>query len=49
MPKVPLTFACGLTDRMNALCTGEVQPEGIDLDFLAIRHPRDIFDRMVGN
>ncbi|OCK98493.1 uncharacterized protein K441DRAFT_684961 [Cenococcum geophilum 1.58] len=45
--RLPLTFVCGLTDRMNALYTGEVQPEGIDLDFLAIHHPRDIFDRML--
>jgi 4,5-dihydroxyphthalate decarboxylase len=49
MPKVPLTFACGLTDRTFALSTGEVQPEGLDLNFLAINHPRDVFDRMVGN
>lgn len=41
MPKVPLTFACGLTDRMNVLYTGEVQSEEIDLNFLAIHHPRD--------
>ena len=33
---------------MNALYTGEVKPEGIDLNFLAINHPRDVFDRMVG-
>ncbi|KAF2194027.1 hypothetical protein K469DRAFT_189810 [Zopfia rhizophila CBS 207.26] len=49
MGKIPLTFACGLTDRMNALYTGEVRPEGIDINFLAINHPRDVFDRMVGN
>ena len=33
---------------MTALYTGEVQPEGIDLNFLAINHPRDVFDRMMG-
>lgn len=49
MPKLPLTFACGLTDRMLPLYAGEVQPEGIDLNFLPINHPRDVFDRMVGN
>lgn len=49
MPKVPLIFAYRLTDRTNALYTGEVQPEGIDLNFLAIHHPRDVLDRMVGN
>ena len=46
MPKVPITFACGLYDRMLALYTGEVQADGIDLNFLAIDSPREIFDRM---
>ena len=49
MPKVSLTFACGLYDRMLALYTGEVEPEGIDLNFLAIDDPRQIFDRMGKN
>jgi 4,5-dihydroxyphthalate decarboxylase len=46
MANIPMTFACGLYDRMLALYTGEVRPEGIDLDFLAIDDPREIFDRM---
>ncbi len=46
--KLPLTFACGLYDRMLRLYTGEVVPEGIDLKFLANDEPRDIFDRMGG-
>src|SRR5258708_5015843 len=46
--KLPLTFACGLYDRMLRLYTGEVQPAGIDLKFLANDEPRDIFDRMGG-
>jgi 4,5-dihydroxyphthalate decarboxylase len=46
MSKVPLTFACGLYDRMLALHTGEVQVEGVDLNFLADDNPRNIFDRM---
>jgi len=46
MPKVPITFACGLYDRMQALYTGEVQADGIELNFLAIDSPRQIFDRM---
>ena len=46
MSKVPITFACGLYDRMLALYTGEVQADGIDLNFLAIDSPRQIFDRM---
>ena len=44
-----MTFACGLYDRMLALYTGEVQAEGIDLAFLAIDDPRQIFDRMGKN
>src|SRR5258708_31778005 len=49
MPKVAVTFACGLYDRMSALYTGEVKPEGIDLNFLVIDEPRQIFDRMGQN
>jgi 4,5-dihydroxyphthalate decarboxylase len=48
MPKVPLTFACGLYDRMLALYTGEVQVEGADLNFIVEDNPRSIFDRMAG-
>jgi 4,5-dihydroxyphthalate decarboxylase len=46
--RLPLTFACGLYDRMLRLYTGEVAPAGIDLEFLANDEPRDIFDRMGG-
>lgn len=46
MPGLPLTFACGLYDRMQPLYTGEVRPQGIDLNFLAIDSPREIFDRL---
>jgi 4,5-dihydroxyphthalate decarboxylase len=46
MSKVPLTFACGLYDRMLALYTGEVNVEGVDLNFLVDDNPRNIFDRM---
>src|SRR5438105_4294912 len=48
MAKLPLTFACALYDRMQPLHTGEVRPEGIDLNFIAIDQPRPIFDRMSG-
>jgi 4,5-dihydroxyphthalate decarboxylase len=41
-----LTFACGLYDRMLALYTGEVKPDGIDLQFRAVDNPREVFDRM---
>src|SRR5882724_4068297 len=33
---------------MEALYTGEVQTEGIDLNFIPIDQPRPIFDRMSG-
>ncbi|MFL6975526.1 MAG: ABC transporter substrate-binding protein [Xanthobacteraceae bacterium] len=48
MAKLPLSFACALYDRMQPLYTGEVTPEGIDLNFIAIDQPRPIFDRMSG-
>jgi 4,5-dihydroxyphthalate decarboxylase len=43
---LPITFACGLYDRMLALQTGEIKPDGIDLNFLVMDNPREIFDRM---
>jgi 4,5-dihydroxyphthalate decarboxylase len=46
MTALPITFACGLYDRMLALQTGEIKPEGIDLNFLVMDDPREIFDRM---
>lgn len=49
MAPLHLTFASGLYDRMVPLATGEVRPKGIDLNFLDITHPRDVFDRMVGH
>ncbi|KFZ23583.1 hypothetical protein V502_01947 [Pseudogymnoascus sp. VKM F-4520 (FW-2644)] len=44
MAEVPLSFACGLYDRVNALYTGEVKATGIDLDFVVVNHPRILFD-----
>jgi 4,5-dihydroxyphthalate decarboxylase len=49
MPSLPITFACGLYDRMLALQTGEIKPDGIDLNFLIMDNPRQIFDRMSNN
>jgi 4,5-dihydroxyphthalate decarboxylase len=46
MTELPMTFACGLYDRMTALYTGEVRPVGIDLNFIAVNDPRALFDRM---
>ena len=43
-----LTFACGFYDRTEALRTGDVKVKDIDLDFIAVEQPRDLFDRMGG-
>ena len=48
MPKTKLTFASGLYDRMQPLYTGEVIPEGFELDFRVVEWSREIFDRMAG-
>jgi 4,5-dihydroxyphthalate decarboxylase len=48
MSRLRLTFACGAYDRMHALLTGEVQPEGIDLNYIVMDESRQIFDRMSG-
>jgi 4,5-dihydroxyphthalate decarboxylase len=48
MAKLTLNFACSLYDRMQPLYTGEIKPEGIDLNFIPIELPRPIFDRMSG-
>lgn len=48
MSLLPLTFACGPYDRMEALRHGLIGVEGIDLNYLEIQSPREIFDRMVG-
>ena len=48
MPALPINFACSLYDRMLALYTGDVKPDGIDLNFVVLDNPREIFDRMTG-
>ena len=48
MADVPITLACGLYDRMQALYTGEVKPEGIDLNFRIEDFPRKLFDHAMG-
>jgi 4,5-dihydroxyphthalate decarboxylase len=45
---VNLSFACGLYDRVLALYTGEVRPAGVDLNFIVLNSPREVFDRMGG-
>lgn len=40
-------MACGPYDRMEALALGDIQAEGIDLRYIAIQSPPEIFARMV--
>jgi 4,5-dihydroxyphthalate decarboxylase len=47
MSNLELSFACGPYDRMEALRTGEVRPEGIDLAMMPIKGPRELFDRVM--
>jgi 4,5-dihydroxyphthalate decarboxylase len=42
-----LSLACGPYDRTEALRTGVVRPEGIDLVYVPIQSPPEIFSRMV--
>ena len=48
MARLSLTFASCKYDRMEALRTGDVQADGIDLDMRVFSAGREIFDRMVG-
>ena len=45
--KPKLTLACGPYDRMEPLRKGEVVPEGIDLEVISIKSPRELFDRVM--
>jgi 4,5-dihydroxyphthalate decarboxylase len=47
MADLPLTFGCGLYDRMVPLFAGEVKPSGIDLTFVPGDNPRDVFEGML--
>jgi 4,5-dihydroxyphthalate decarboxylase len=49
MGSLSLTLACGPYDRTEALRTGAVQPEGIDLKYISIQSPPEIFVRMIRN
>jgi 4,5-dihydroxyphthalate decarboxylase len=48
MPRLSLTFASCKYDRMEALRSGEVEVEGVDLNMIVLPSGRQIFDRMVG-
>jgi len=43
--KLNLTLACGLYDRTMALQTGSVSPEGINLNYLIMNNPGELFKR----
>lgn len=47
MSRLRLSLACGPYDRTEALRTGVVRPEGIDLAYVPIQSPPEIFARMV--
>lgn len=47
MSLLRLTLACGPYDRTDALRTGLVRPEGIDLVYVLIQSPPEIFARML--
>lgn len=49
MSLLRLTLACGPYDRTEALRTGMVRAEGIDLVYVPIQSPPEIFARMVTN
>jgi 4,5-dihydroxyphthalate decarboxylase len=48
MPRLKLTYASCKYDRIEALRSGEVEPEGIELNVMVFPSGRQIFDRMVG-
>ncbi|KAH6667421.1 dihydroxyphthalate decarboxylase [Halenospora varia] len=45
MSDLSMAFASGLYDRMQALHSKEVKAAGIELNFVVVNHPRDLFDR----
>lgn len=50
--KLKLAMACGLYDRMLDLYTGDVRPDGIELNFIRMdgsAGAREIFDRMAAS
>jgi 4,5-dihydroxyphthalate decarboxylase len=45
MARLALTLACGAYDRMRALTTGEVRPDGVELNVVTLS-PEEMFYRM---
>lgn len=46
MSKLNLSFSCGLYDRTLSLYTRQIQPEGIDLNYMPLE-PEELFWRMI--
>ena len=49
MANLSVSIACGPYDRMEAIQSGIVQAEGIDITYVPIQSPPEIFARMVKN
>lgn len=49
MAPLNCNFASAVYDRMVPLALGEVQPAGLNVNFIDVQHPRDIFDRIIAN
>lgn len=47
MSLLPISLACGPYDRTEALRNGLVRPEGIDLTYVPVQSPPELFARMV--
>lgn len=47
MARLPLTLACGDYDRTHALADGSVVPEGVDLNYIPLEPPGEIFWRQL--
>ena len=47
MPELRLSLACGPYDRTEALRSGLVRPEGIELVYVPVPSPPELFARMV--
>jgi len=49
MTNLKLSIGCGPYDRTEALRSGIIQPEGIDLTYVPVQSPPEIFARMIKN
>lgn len=49
MANLKLSVGCGPYDRTEALRSGIIQPEGIDLTYVPVQSPPEVFARMVKN